>query len=167
MYHHDLDGGEEDVDEDRKYSNLIAHGPWSRESSILRQISAGSNEGATGTSAISGGVSSDGSNTSDISNKDTPSGQSTSETSGQKPGQSGISSGISDLAKTDAITGGVSIGVSKLTGGLSGTTSEDIRMNEERTERDELAQFYNKYYETDLDGSPKIPDYEKLGSFSF
>ena len=53
-----------------------------------------------------------------------------------------------------------------MTGGdLTGTTSEDVRINEERTEKDELAQFYNKYYESDLDGSPKIPEYEKLGWF--
>ena len=108
MYRNDQEEDGEAVVEDRKYSSLVDNSPWNSGLYIFRQISAGSNEGTTGTSAISGGVSSDGSHTSDISNKETPSGQSTSETSGHKPGQSGISSGISDLMpKSDALTGGL------------------------------------------------------------
>ena len=159
---------EEVVDEDRKYYFVVY---TTCKHFIFRQISAGSNDGATGTSAISGGVSSDGSHTSEISNKDTPSGQSTSETSGTKPGRSGISeSGISDLtAKTDGLTGMTNL-ISKMTRGtseLSGEKSIDIRTTVEQNQKEELKQFYDKYYETDPDtGDPKIPDYEKLGRFS-
>ena len=159
---------EEVVDEDRKYYLVVY---TTCKHFIFRQISAGSNDGATGTSAISGGVSSDGSHTSEISNKDTPSGQSTSETSGTKPGRSGISeSGISDLtAKTDGLTGMTNL-ISKMTRGtseLSGEKSIDIRTTVEQNQKEELKQFYDKYYETDPDtGDPKIPDYEKLGRFS-
>ena len=162
----DEKGLEEVVDEDRKYLQYYT----TCKLFIFRQISAGSNDGTTGTSAISGGVSSDGSHTSEISNKDTPSGQSTSETSGAKPGRSGISeSGISDLtAKTDGVTGMTGL-ISKMTGPseLSGEKSVDIRTTVEQNQKDELKQFYDKYFETDPDtGGPKIPDYEKLGRFS-
>ena len=51
---------------------------------------------------------------------------------------------------------------------LSGEKSVDIRTTEEQNQKDELKQFYDKYFETDPDtGAPKIPDYGKLGRFLF